>query len=162
MPERLLAVLTRRRLQKPIASSRRRPTSQPEHAIEIAAAEAADPAPGERVSSLERGVIVYVRWMVTHHAGFVPAFMSCIRHAPLTEQHDSWREIAKRPAGTTAVFLAGSDELIDAQDYAQDGLPLLGGEANVVWKILPGGHDFVMTHADDIMRELDELWDMTL
>jgi pimeloyl-ACP methyl ester carboxylesterase len=128
--------------------------------VELAVAEASDPAPGDRATALDRGVIAYVRWMVIHHAGFVPAFMSCIRYAPLTDQHDSWREVAKRPKGTTAVFLGKSDDLIVAADYAEDALPLLGGEENVTWKLLPGGHDFVMTHADEIVKELDEFWGM--
>lgn len=159
VPERILARITGRRLQKPIAAASRRA------AVVVAAAAAASEATGLRPGAdgpapLEERVLAYVRWMVAHHAGFVPAFMSCVRFAPLTEQHASWRELARRRPGTTAVLLAEADEIIDVGTYAREGLPLAGGEANVVWRVLPGSHDFVMTHVEPIVAELDQLWDM--
>lgn len=107
---------------------------------------------------LERGVLEYVRWMVLHHEGFVPAFMSCIRHAPLMDQHDQWRGLAKRKAGTTAIIFAETDELIHEPDYREQGLSLAGGEHHVSWRMVPGSHDFVMTHVGHIMDELDDFW----
>ncbi|POR32056.1 Serine hydrolase-like protein, partial [Tolypocladium paradoxum] len=129
--------------------------------VAAAASEATDLRPGaDKPTPLEARVLEYVRWMVVHHEGFVPAFMSCIRFAPLTEQHASWHRLAGRRPGTTAVLLAEADEIIDAEMYAREGLPLAGGEGNVVWRVLPGSHDFVMTHVEPIMDELDRLWDM--
>ncbi|KJZ68597.1 hypothetical protein HIM_12017 [Hirsutella minnesotensis 3608] len=113
------------------------------------------------IALLEDRVSESVSWMIDNHAGFVPAFLSCIRSAPLTDQHDSWRRIARRPAGSTAVLLAEFDDLIDAQLYTRHGLALAGGSGHVVWRVLPGNHDFVMTHSDHIIRELDNLWAMT-
>ncbi|KAG6000281.1 hypothetical protein E4U43_001642 [Claviceps pusilla] len=160
VPERILAVLTGRRLQKPIAARAAKA------ATVMAAAETENLHPvrkgegsgGERAASLEKGVIEYVRWMVLHHEGFVPAFMSCIRHAPLMEQHEQWRGLAKREPGTTAVIFAERDELIFEAQYREQGLPLVGGEQHVWWRVVPGGHDFVMTHPDRIMDELDGFW----
>ncbi|KAG6041777.1 hypothetical protein E4U41_001989 [Claviceps citrina] len=154
VPDRVLAVLTGRRLQRPIAARA---------ATVMAAAEAPDvPPPREDVGvpdqPLEGRVLAYVRWMVLHHEGFVPAFMSCIRHAPLTGQHDQWRRLARRPAGTTAVLFAEADELIHEAQYREQGLPLAGGERHVWWRVVPGGHDFVMTHPGRIMDELDQFW----
>jgi hypothetical protein len=100
----------------------------------------------------------YVRWMVTHHNGFVPAFMSSIRFAPLMEQHDAWAKLSKRAPGTTAVLLASSDEIINAVDYRREALFLIGGENHVRWRVLPGSHDFVMTHPQDILREINDMW----
>ncbi|KJZ79035.1 hypothetical protein HIM_01808 [Hirsutella minnesotensis 3608] len=113
------------------------------------------------IALLEDRVSENVSWMIDNHAGFIPAFLSCIRSAPLTDQHDSWRRIARRPAGSTAVLLAEFDDLIDAQLYTRHGLALAGGSGHVVWRVLPGNHDFVMTHSDHIIRELDKLWAMT-
>ncbi|PHH88706.1 hypothetical protein CDD83_7190 [Cordyceps sp. RAO-2017] len=98
--------------------------------------------------------------MIDHHAGFVPAFLSCIRSAPLTDQHAAWSRLAARPPRSTAVLLAEADEIIDADLYTREGLPLAGGPTRVVWRVLPGNHDFIMTHAANILRELDQLWDM--
>lgn len=125
----------------------------------MAAAEVED-LNGETKTPLEERVLEYVRWMVLHHEGFVPAFMSCIRYAPLTEQHEQWKGLARRERGTTAVIFAERDELISAEDYARDGLPLAGGEGHVFWRVVPGSHDFVMTHVSVIMEQLDEFWDM--
>jgi pimeloyl-ACP methyl ester carboxylesterase len=153
VPERLLALLTKKRLQQPIARSRVQPKE-----VEVAAAEAADPPSDAEVTPLEKRVLLYVRWMVQHHAGFVPAFMSCIRHAPLTEQHESWGRLNERERGSTAILLARDDEIIDLGRYTQDALPLIGGDERVFWRVLPGGHDFVMTHADVVLQELEEFW----
>ncbi|KAF5008272.1 hypothetical protein FDECE_5436 [Fusarium decemcellulare] len=162
VPERILAVATRRRLQQPIAASARQPTKTPIETITtptLAVAEAeVIPASGQPVTPLEHRVMEYVRWMVTHHHGFVPAFMSSIRFAPLTEQHEAWAKLAKRAPGTTAILLAQTDEIISVEDYRRDALPLVGGEHNVRWRVLPGSHDFVMTHVDGILREIDDMW----
>lgn len=157
IPERILAVLTGRRLQRPIASSR---AARSRAAAVLAAAEAENLNAEAKATPLEEKVLDYVRWMVLNHEGFVPAFMSCIRYAPLTEQHDEWKGLAKRSKGTTAVIFAETDELISADDYARDGLPLAGGKGHVFWRVVPGSHDFVMTHAATIMKELDEFWGM--
>lgn len=162
IPERILAVATRSRLQKPIAAGRKGNTPTADAvsaAANVAMAEAADPASGEAVTPLESRVLEYVRWMVVHHLGFVPAFMSSVRHAPLTDQHESWAQLAKREPGTTAIFLAKSDEIIDLDDYRREALPLVGGEESVRWRVLPGGHDFVMTHSDHILTELEAMWE---
>ncbi len=170
IPERILHGLTSRRLQQPIASSRKVPKqSKPtvsgntEAAAKVAAAEVPGAVSGTEDSPslpIEQRVTHYVRWMVTHHLGFVPAFMSCIRHAPLTHQQESWKVLAQRKPGTTAVLLAEKDEIINLEDYEADGLPLLGGRENVYWKVLPGTHDFVMTQSDAIIKEIEYLWDL--
>jgi pimeloyl-ACP methyl ester carboxylesterase len=162
VPESLVAVLTRRRLQRPIASSKAKALKAAEASaeayVDVAEAEAIDPPPGTSATPLEKSVLEYVRWMVVHHPGFVPAFMSSVRHAPLTDQHASWEQLAQRKQGSTVVMLAESDEIIDLREYTRHGLPLCGGEENVVWKVMPGGHDFVMTHSKLILGELDEHW----
>ncbi|KAL7798116.1 putative alpha/beta hydrolase family protein [Trichoderma ceciliae] len=161
VPERILAYLTRIRLQQPIAPARKlREVSPTAAAAEIAVAEAGTDASRNGTSSipLEKHVLMYVRWMVLHHSGFIPSFMSSIRYAPLTDQHDSWRRLARRKAGSTVILLAEDDELIDLNDYEREAPPLVGGKDHVFWKVLPGTHDFVMTHSEYILRELDELW----
>ncbi|KAK1600645.1 Alpha/Beta hydrolase protein [Colletotrichum navitas] len=160
VPGRILAAFTRKRLQRPLARKRANAGAEEgdpaEKFVDVAAAEVSGPG-GEDVQ-VERRAREYVSWMVAHHGGFVPAFMSCVRWAPLTGQHETWRALGRRAKGTTAVFIGRTDEIIDVEHYAKDGLPLLGGKDNVVWKELPGGHDFVMTKTDFIMCELDALW----
>ena len=126
-----------------------------ESMTDLASAEA---ALSESPTAFERRVLAYISWMADHHLGFVPAFLSSLRHAPLMNQHDTWRELAFRPPGSTCVLLAQDDEIIDPEDYRDDGLALLGGEEKVRWGIVGGGHDFVMTHTGEILKELDEFW----
>ncbi|KAG6164255.1 hypothetical protein E4U11_001356 [Claviceps purpurea] len=155
VPERILAILTGRRLQRPIAA---RAVQAAQAATVMAVAEADTKAPDEEAVPLEKGVLEYVRWMVRYHEGFVPAFMSCIRHAPLMGQHEQWRGLARRKAGTTAMIFAEADELIREPEYREQGLPLAGGEEHVVWRVVPGRHDFVMTHPGRILDEIDAFW----
>jgi hypothetical protein len=107
---------------------------------------------------LQEQISAYMPWIVEHHRGFVPAFTSCARFSPLTNQQRVWRALGKRRIGSTAVIIGEADEFIDTAWYEKNGLPLLGGQDHAIWKVLPGGHDFVVTAPELIMREIDVLW----
>ncbi len=187
VPPRLLAWITRHRLKKPIRSSAsKRPTapsttaasepipaatpallgttfSKPPTAttpalLETTALLSETEAPEEPANALEHRVLRAVHWQLAHHAGFISAFMSCIRHAPLVDQHPAWSRLAARAPGTTCVILGAADEIIDVSEYAADALPLLGGEEKVRWRVVPGGHDFPMTGAREVVREIYQAW----
>ncbi|KAI1764786.1 alpha/beta-hydrolase [Hypoxylon sp. FL1150] len=169
IPERVLAWLTKRRLQQPIASavSKRVKKSVNGHAlnggkkenyVDVAVQEAVDPVDEPPETPFELEVVRYVHWALDFHRGFVQAFMSTIRYAPLLEQHDYWRQLAARKPGTTAVLLGESDNLIQKDDYAEDALPLLGGEDNVYWRVVPGSHNFPFTHGPDALERIYEFW----
>jgi pimeloyl-ACP methyl ester carboxylesterase len=159
VPESILSRLTRQRLQQPIAAPKMpRGTKPTDPQADIALSEAAQSNNEEKLIPLERHVLFYVRWMVAHHSGFVSAFMSCVRYAPLTYQHEYWTGLAKRKPGTTAIYFAQADEIIDSDYYAKEALPLVGGKDHVDWRVLPGAHDFVMTHTSELMAALDEFW----
>lgn len=194
IPERLLASVTRRRLRRPLASGQKarqrrllaekRPSAVPTttkntvEPLKMAVAEATDtrgaaaeshpPEPQGIIWSLQVGR--YVRWMLAHHDGFVPAFMSCIRDAPLVGQEASWTELARLVRGGDAeteerrlplcVVLGRHDDVVDAYDYEQDALPLFDGPGadNVTWRVVPGGHDFPMTYSRNVLRVVFEFW----
>ncbi|KAK5663651.1 hypothetical protein OQA88_4082 [Cercophora sp. LCS_1] len=164
VPERLLAAITKRRLQVPIAASARRNGSADtiKDPVSASLTEAADPKPeeGEEATPLEKRVLRYVHWMLNNHPGFVPAFMSCIRDAPLVGQENAWRKLALREKGSTFVILAKSDEIIDPEEYAADAFPLIGGPEQVRWTLVPGGHDFPMTHPEETLKEIYGAWGM--
>ncbi|CAK7564417.1 MAG: hypothetical protein SEPTF4163_002308 [Sporothrix epigloea] len=195
VPERLLANVTRRRLRRPLASGLKAKQRQlasaskgpssaqslKEHGsepLEMAVAEAMDahsaavevlpPEPQGVLWSMQVGR--YVRWMLSHHDGFVPAFMSCIRDAPLVGQEEAWTRLAELARGGSAVagknklplciVLGRQDEVVDAGDYEKDVLPLFGGLdcGNVFWSLVPGGHDFPMTYSRHVLRTIFEFW----
>ncbi|KAL7629392.1 hypothetical protein AAE478_000912 [Parahypoxylon ruwenzoriense] len=171
IPERILTWITKHRLRQPIASAVSKKLKNPandmsphpegkEDYVEAAIQEAVDPVDEPPQTPFELQVLDYVHWSLDFHEGFVPAFMSTIRYAPLMEQRDYWRQLAKRRPGTTAVLLGKDDNLIQKDDYAEDALPLLGGEDNVYWRIVPGSHNFPFTHGPDTLEHIYEFWDM--
>lgn len=181
VPERLLEFLTKRRLRTPIgnAVARRRrastisesdkPVLDPlvdeskEGFVDLAVEEAVDLGKddGDTLDSpnpIEARIAAFLRWMLDAHGGFVPSFMSTIRYGPLLEQQSYWRELAKRKPGTTAVILGRQDELIQKGDYREDALPLMGGEENVIWRIVPGGHNMPFTNSKEVIEVIHEFW----
>ncbi|ETS86646.1 hypothetical protein PFICI_00474 [Pestalotiopsis fici W106-1] len=187
VPERLLEGLTRRRLRAPIGNAvakRRRASSvssvtnggavaaaaaattlelpgasmDKEGYVDVAVQEVVDDDTPNSPSPIEAKIASYVRWMLDYHTGFVPSFMSTIRHGPLLEQHHYWRELAKREPGTTAVILGRQDELIQKADYKEDALPLMGGEGNVFWRVVSGGHNMPFTNSSEVIEAIHEFW----
>jgi len=186
VPDRILSYLTKQRLKKPIANSVQRirePTpetdKQDEHDgsegqantphirqlrsesyLDVLTSEAADPPPGQEMTALEVTVLQYVSWMATHHDGFLSAFTSSIQHAPLTDQHEAWGKLGSREEGTTLVMIGRDDELIDPEYFHRDATDVLGEEGmrKVGWKVTRGGHDFVMTHSGEVLKEIKEFW----
>ncbi|KIH87012.1 alpha beta hydrolase family [Sporothrix brasiliensis 5110] len=171
VPERLLSYLTRRRLLLTTDEGTVNP-------LEVAVTETTDkrgtaaephaPEPQGVIWSLQVGR--YVRWMLSHHDGFVPAIMSCIRDAPLVGQEASWTELARLVrGGDTAdgerrlplcIILGRHDNVVDACDYEKDALPMFGGSgsSNVTWTVVPGGHDFPMTYSRHVLRAIFDFW----
>jgi pimeloyl-ACP methyl ester carboxylesterase len=189
IPDRILSILTRKRLQQPISNKKLMPSRSPsphgevsqakgkevnasrdghhlpvppahekEDFVDVAVAEVVDPKASSSISPLQDRVMHYVRWMVASHDGFVPAFMSCIRYGPLTDQHDTWKLLSQRKPGTIAILVGRDDEILEVDQFSTDALSLVGGEDHVYWRVMTGGHDFVMTHPKDIMEELGAFW----
>ncbi|KAL2258256.1 hypothetical protein VTK26DRAFT_8518 [Humicola hyalothermophila] len=179
VPPPLLEWITRRRLRQPIGANSKRwkkkmnsninghsnPTTttgdkpDPVSAslTEIPSTSTPTPTP-----NLPDRVLRAIHWQLRHHRGFVPAFLSTIRHAPLTDQHAAWARLAgTRAPGTTCVILGADDEIIDPDEYAADALPLLGGTAHVRWSVLSGpgsAHDFPMTLPRETLGEMYKAW----
>lgn len=114
------------------------------------------PPPNE----LQRKVLAFVRWQTTHHAGFVTAFQSTVRHAPLMNQHEAFRKLAARKPKTVCFIFGDGDEIVNEEDYRQDALPLVGGEEHVVWeKSVRGAHDFPMVDPETTLRIITQFWE---
>ena len=192
IPERVLSSITRRRLRRPLASgAKAKKTSATakatqgsiEHAIEestkpldilvtevvdehSAAVELQEPEPQGSLWSMQVGR--YVRWMLTHHDGFVHAFMGCIRDAPLIGQEEAWLALARLVKGSSdgkgrdklplCIVLGRHDDVVDAQDYEVDVLPLFGGREALSWELVPGGHEFPMTYSRPVLRAIFKFW----
>ncbi|RYN52009.1 hypothetical protein AA0118_g10229 [Alternaria tenuissima] len=99
-----------------------------------------------------------VDWQIQNHKGFVPAFISTIRHAPIYNQHDRWsviRENIENRAGPLKevwLILGETDPIINADEITEDARAVLG-EDNVRVKVLDGiGHEVAIERADDVVR----------
>jgi pimeloyl-ACP methyl ester carboxylesterase len=167
VPEGLVEIMTRWRLKRPIAeSARRKSKGRPsahlpgdEAVATTVTNEIADETVAEAPGPLQRQVLKYVNWQVRNHTGFVPAFMSTLRYAPMINQHETWRKIARRKPKTTCFIFGVGDELVDDGDYRADVLPLVGGDENVFWaEPVPGGHDFPMSHPDQTLERIWSFW----
>lgn len=108
-------------------------------------------------------VSAVVDWQIQHHAGFVPAFISSIRYAPVHDQHERWRviqeNIIKKEGTLRAVWLVlgETDPIIVADEVIEDVRGVLG-EENVHIRIVPNvAHEVGVERADDIVEVMGKV-----
>lgn len=99
-----------------------------------------------------------VDWQIEHHAGFVPAFISSIRYAPVHGEHERWRILGKNinegvgDLKRVHVVLGETDPIIVKDENIEDVTGCLG-EGTVEFQIVEGaGHEVGIERADDILR----------
>lgn len=104
-----------------------------------------------------------VDWQIQHHKGFIPAFISSIRHAPIHGQQARWtilREHIEKGVGVLRrvyIVLGETDPIIVAEELVEDATAVLGKE-NVEVKIIKGvGHEVAISNPDDIVSVMEEL-----
>lgn len=174
VPEGLLEIISRWRLKRPIADAAKRKPRV--NGAAATAAASVSKLPGDKTmdatvtseivdevdvapNELQKNVFKVVNWQVEHHAGFVSAFMSTLRHAPMLGQHVAWAKLANRKARTVCLIFGEGDEIVNEEDYREDVLPLIGGEEHVVWARSVGGrHDFPMVHPEETLKRIFEFW----
>lgn len=103
----------------------------------------------------------YKEWMGDNHPGFVPAYVSSLRFAPVCDQQDAYARLGTQGVRTGFIF-ARNDDKVSEKDYASVALPLVGanGKHEVFWKTVGGGHHFPMTHASEAVLAIFEFWKM--
>lgn len=193
IPEFILEYLVKRRLQPQLSNS------TPPAA---AAAKDADEAVGAEVSHVERmkvndnsgasggdsygnailsnrfphiSVASAVSWQIANHAGFIPAFMSSIRYAPIYKQHAVWavigdrlteqkanpadEEMAKRGLHKSKVFmvLGATDSVVIAEEVIEDAKAVLGN-GNVEIVLLEAGHELPITKSTQVAEAMWQFW----
>lgn len=125
-----------------------------------------------------------VQWQLENHPGFVPAYISAIRHAPITHQHEAWRRIGQRQAtlrnviksapqieainkavisaalvpGKVLLILGRNDPIIKPEEVGVDAEKCFGKD-NLATVIIDGGHEIPMSHADEVASAI--LWHWT-
>jgi pimeloyl-ACP methyl ester carboxylesterase len=127
------------------------------------------------LSSSRPGVTVadVIAWQLKSHPGFIPAYMSTIRHAPIYDQGDKdWKVLAeelrrRRPiasqlvpnpgesvppglsGGKILLILGESDPVIVKDEFVEDAKAVLGEDAVMV-SIVAGGHEIAITGSSEV------------
>jgi hypothetical protein len=103
-------------------------------------------------------VSAVVDWQVLHHKGFVPAFVSSIRYAPVHEQQHRWSvikdniESGKGPLKEVWLVLGETDPIIIKEELVEDATAALG-EENLRVRVVEGsGHEVAIERADEIVQ----------
>ncbi|UPX13728.1 uncharacterized protein EKO05_0004227 [Ascochyta rabiei] len=98
-----------------------------------------------------------VDWQIAHHEGFVPAFISSIRYAPVHGEHERWRALGRNiddgvgELKKVHVVLGETDPIIVKEELMEDARECVG-EDNVEFKIVHGaGHEVAVERADEIL-----------
>jgi pimeloyl-ACP methyl ester carboxylesterase len=127
----------------------------------------------------ELTVSTVMEWQLRHHQGFIPAFVSSIRYAPIYDQKEDWcalgqllaaRREAGRPGwddaadelpglkgGKILLVLGASDPVIVKEETLHDATAVLG-EDGFEAVVLDAGHELVMTKSDEVAAVLANFW----
>jgi hypothetical protein len=104
-----------------------------------------------------------VDWQILHHRGFVPAFISSIRYAPIHNQHHRWRVVAQNIANGVGnlkevrMVLGETDPIIVADELVEDAKEILG-EGNVRVRLVEGaGHEVPINRAEEVVDAVVEM-----
>ena len=190
MPESWAEAAVRRRLRvSPNVTGKQKARVGGDERGEGEAAPSAE-LPKDAVITTSRGeidMVAAVNWQMDYHEGFMPSFMSSIRHAPIRGQQQRWRLIGARlrirremlgrlgkdeateeedkavlkqglESGRVLIIFGGEDRIVRASEVGPDAKDALGS-ANVLEKIYEdAGHDVAVSHGDDIAEEMWEMW----
>ncbi|KAH8726903.1 Alpha/Beta hydrolase protein [Phaeosphaeriaceae sp. PMI808] len=102
-------------------------------------------------------VSAIVDWQIQNHKGFVPAFVSSIRHAPVHEQHARWSvikdniEAGRGPLKEVWLVLGETDPIIIKEELMVDATNVLG-EENIRIRVVEGaGHEVAVERAEEVV-----------
>lgn len=169
LPEFLLTWLARRRLEPSIGL---RPHVPDEEDADLDF----DDVP---ISTERRSVKVghVVKWQLTANPGFVAAYMSSIRNAPIYGEHDGvWKLLADQlslrrpvahenrdaappglPAGRICLILAEKDPIVVKEEWIEDSRNVLGPDA-VEIHVVQGGHEIAISKGKEVAQLAMESW----
>ncbi|KAL2392081.1 hypothetical protein ABEF93_001372 [Exophiala dermatitidis] len=177
IPEPILQRLVKKRLRQPLAAPPPKTEAEAKNQ-QVDATEAVQAEAGVSIESNSQATLSKIRPHVTveatvvdqldTHPGFVPAFMSSIRYAPIRDQHVRWRMIAQRIAernreeGTNkkVLIVAGAtDPIIVRQELEEDAREVL--QENVEFVVIDAAHDVPIVKADEVVEHIVDFWSRT-
>ena len=115
-----------------------------------------------------------VSWQVDAHPGFLASFVSSIKYAPVSFEHERWRLIGARCSARRAssepdklpgldenkvlLLLGAQDPVIIADETEEDATAALGRE-NIETVRLKGAHDVPVVNARGCVDAIVDFWD---
>ncbi|KAL5347000.1 hypothetical protein ACLOAV_008143 [Pseudogymnoascus australis] len=96
-----------------------------------------------------------VQWQLRNHTGFVPAFLSCIRYAPITGQQALWERLRKGRTDEVLLVAGREDPIVLPEEVREDAEALLG-VGRVRYVEVDAAHDFVVTDIREVVGVVDE------
>ncbi|KAF2964391.1 hypothetical protein GQX73_g9186 [Xylaria multiplex] len=182
LPEGLIKYLVRRRI---------RPDVEPAHTAggsDILAAESSRAVKGDgdanggagfnsaAISKTRPHVMVssVVAWQVDIHQGFVMAFISTIRSAPIYAPQEDWKalskildirrthangpEFAAGLEGGKILVILGKDDGVIVMDETIEDAKLLLGDDGIEFIALEGGHELPITSSESVGDSIESFW----
>ncbi|KHN97786.1 alpha/beta hydrolase [Metarhizium album ARSEF 1941] len=112
-----------------------------------------------------------VAWQLRNNPGFVPAYVSTIRNAPIYGQHEAvWRRLGEQLAlrradehvpglqgGRICLILADRDPIVVKDEWIEDSFAVLGEDAVDV-RVLKGGHEIAISHGKQVAHVAMTAW----
>ncbi|EPE29178.1 alpha/beta-Hydrolase [Glarea lozoyensis ATCC 20868] len=97
-----------------------------------------------------------VGWQLGHHEGFVRSFVSSIRYSSISGKNETWRKLGSLKV-PVLVIVGDTDPIIVANELEEDAKEAIGAD-DVVWKVVHGGHEFPITHPDEVVGHIAKVW----
>jgi pimeloyl-ACP methyl ester carboxylesterase len=116
-----------------------------------------------------------VSWQIANHAGFIPAFISSIRYAPIYNQHAVWaiigarlseqkanpddEESAKRGLHRSKVLMifGATDPIVLVDEVSKDAKAVLG-DGNVEIVVIESGHELPIAKSAEVAEVMWNFW----
>ncbi|MCJ1377378.1 hypothetical protein MMC17_000473 [Xylographa soralifera] len=178
LPDWVLEPTVKRRLQKGPAGATAVKPRGAEGGPEGEVVEEGGGFDGAVLSTSRPGVTVKdaVAWQVSAHHGFPKAFISSVRHGPISVQHADWRRIGARLSAQTAatepdaeqaarmglqggkvlVICGKSDPVIDYRELVEDATEVL--EGHVRFEACEAGHEVPITRSKEVVEYIWDFW----
>ena len=175
IPEPILDYLVRRRLKTPLFPTKQRhdgekPAITAAVGAELPCVRSTGVVPLSR-SHPDVAIEKAVRFQVDHHLGFIPAFVSSIRHGPISDQRKDWEQIGHRlteqktghfedgqdmQPGKVLIICGARDSIIRMNELQTDATAAL--EENLKFKSIDAGHDLPIVRSEDVVTEIAQFW----
>jgi hypothetical protein len=155
LPESLVRWLVRRRLDySPVPAAGDEVDLKPETVLKAEVPNsAAAPDTAKRLDGA-------VQWQLENHPGFIDAFISSIRHAPITAQHGAWAKVGKAFAskGKKVILLLGEHDPIIIRDEVEGDAKSVINSDVLEARVYNAGHELPITLYREIGDFLLSVW----